>query len=86
VRRAIIRCWARFERVAAEAGVRRRPWHTPMEFMREALERLPVPRTAVPALTGLFELARFSARALGPRERERALDALDEIRGALEGR
>ena len=85
-RRAIIRCYGRFERVAADSGVERKPWHTPMEFMREALPRLPVPRGAVPTLTGLFELARFSHRALGPEERARALDALDEIKAAIEER
>ena len=85
-RRAIMRCYARFERVAADSGVTRQPWHTPMEFMREALRRLPAPREAVPALTGLFELARFSHRALGPTERERALGALDEITSAVEER
>jgi hypothetical protein len=55
-----------------------------MEFMREALARLPVPRAAVPTLTGLFELVRFSHHALGPRERDRALEALHEIRTAIE--
>jgi hypothetical protein len=86
-RRAIIRCYARFERAAAGAGLARRPWHTPMEFMREALGRLPAPRGAVRALTGLFELARFSDRTLGPRERDRALDALIDIKAAIdEGR
>jgi hypothetical protein len=85
-RRAIIRCYARFERVAADSGLKRKPWHTPMEFMREALPRLPVPRGTVPTLTGLFELARFSHRALGPTERDRAVDALDEIKAAIEER
>jgi hypothetical protein len=37
----------------------------------------------VPTLTHLFELARFSHRPLGPAERDRALDALDEIRSAI---
>ncbi len=83
-RRAIVRCYARFERAAADAGLERKPWFTPMEFMRETLARLPVPRAAVPTLTGLFELARFSHHALGPRERDRALDALHEIRTAME--
>ena len=83
-RRAIIRCYARFERVAADSGFKRKPWHTPMEFMREALPRLPVPRGTLPTLTGLFELARFSHRALGPTERDRAVDALDEIKAAIE--
>jgi len=82
-RRAIIRCYARFERAAADLGLVRDPWLTPMEFMREAVERLPVPRSAVPTLTRLFELARFSRRALGPAERDRALEALDEIRAAI---
>ncbi|HMH52422.1 MAG TPA: DUF4129 domain-containing protein [Candidatus Acidoferrum sp.] len=78
-RRAIMRCYASFERVAADWGVTRRPWHTPAEFMREAIRRLAAPRGAVPTLTSLFELARFSHRALGPVERGRALEALDEI-------
>jgi hypothetical protein len=85
-RRAIVRCYARFERVAADSGLARKPWLTPMEFMREVLLRLPVPRGAVPSLTGLFELARFSDHALGPRERDRALDALHEIRAAMDAR
>jgi Domain of unknown function (DUF4129) len=83
-RRAIIRCYARFERAAADSGLARSPWLTPMEFMRVALERLPLPRAAVPTLTGLFELARFSHRPLGPAERDRALEALDEIKAAIE--
>jgi hypothetical protein len=83
-RRAIIRCYARFERAAADSGLRRVPWQTPMEFIRETLRRLPAPGTAVRALTGLFELARFSDRALGPGERDRALDALDDIKAAID--
>src|SRR5262245_29538396 len=82
-RRAIVRCYARFERAAADSGLARLPSATPAEFMREALARLPVPRTAVPALTGLFELARFSDHALGRPERDRAVSALDEIRTAI---
>jgi hypothetical protein len=82
-RRAIVRCYARFERAAAASGVARAPWSTPMEFMREALRRLPIPRTAVPTLTRLFELARYSHHPLGPPERDQALAALDEIRTAM---
>jgi hypothetical protein len=83
-RRAIVRCYARFERAAADSGLERKPWLTPMEFMREALARLPVPRAAVPTLTGLFELARFSHHALGLPERDRALEALHEIKATME--
>lgn len=85
-RRAIVRCYARFERVAADSGLARQPSLTPTEFMREVLRGLPMPRAAVPSLTGLFELARFSHHALGPQERDRALDALHEIRTAMDAR
>jgi hypothetical protein len=85
-RRAIVRCYARFERAAADSGLEREPWLTPKEFMHEVLARLPVPRAAVPTLTGLFEVARFSHHAVGPRERDRALDALAQIRRAMEVR
>jgi hypothetical protein len=83
-RRAIIRSYARFERAAAAVGLQRERSQTPMEFMREALRHLPGPRDAVRALTGLFELARFSDRPLGEPERTRALDALDDIKGAID--
>ncbi|MGH7334662.1 MAG: DUF4129 domain-containing protein [Candidatus Rokuibacteriota bacterium] len=83
-RRAIIGCYRKFERVAAGSRVARKPWWTPTEFMREALRSLPVPPPALRALTGLFELARFSHHALGPKERDLALEALLEIKTALE--
>jgi len=83
-RRAIIRCYARFERVAARSGFGRKPWLTPMEFMREVLPRLPIPHGTLPMLTSLFEVARFSPHPLGVVERDRALDALDAIRAAIE--
>jgi len=85
-RRAIVRCYARFERAASASGVAREPWLTPMEFMREAIVRLPVPGGAVPTLTGLFELARFSDHALGTRDRDRAIEALGAIRSALDAK
>jgi hypothetical protein len=85
-RRAIVRCYVRFERVAADSGIEREPWLTPLEFMRVALVRFPDARAAVPTLTGLFELAAYSQHALGPSERARALDALDDIKGAIETR
>ena len=83
-RRAIRRCYARFERAAAASGLERLRWHTPLEFMRATLSRLPAPAEAVKALTALFELARFSERPLGTIERDRAVEALDEIKTAIE--
>jgi hypothetical protein len=83
-RRAIIGCYRSFERAAAGSRVERRPWDTPLEFMREVLSRLPLPRPALGTLTGLFERARFSHHSLGPRERDLALTALIEIKAAIE--
>jgi hypothetical protein len=81
---AIIRCYRRFERVAARARVPRAPWQTPEEFMRETLRRLVLPHRAVDRLTRLFELARFSVHPLGPIERDSARACLEEIRSELE--
>lgn len=83
-RRAIIRCYQRFERALGMARVPRAPWQTPSEFMRAVLGRLALPREAVGMLTGLFELSRFSQRHLGATERDAACDCLQEIKTALE--
>lgn len=82
-RRAILRCYGTFERLSAGSGVERKASHTPAEFMHEALARLTLPRGALPTLTGLFELARFSRRELGRGDRDRAVDALGDIRAAM---
>jgi len=81
---AIIKCYRRFEQVLAAARLPRPPWQTPVEFMRAALHKLPLPAEAVAGLTGLFELARFSHHAVGTAERESAWRSLVEIRAALE--
>jgi hypothetical protein len=83
-RRAVILCYRRFERWLGESGVPRAPWETPMEFLRRALGRLPIPSAATAALTRLFELSRFSHHALGAAERDAAVSALTAIRAALE--
>jgi hypothetical protein len=83
-RRAIIRCYRRFEQVLARSGVPRAPWETPVEFMRAALGRLPLPDAAVGTLTGLFEVSRFSHHPLDVTEREAAWESLLEIKAALE--
>jgi hypothetical protein len=83
-RRAIIKCYRRFERVAAVARVPRAPWQTPEEFMHEALRRLVLPHHAVDRLTRLFELARFSVHPLGSSERDSARACLEAIRSGIE--
>jgi Domain of unknown function (DUF4129) len=81
---AIVRAYARFERVLAAARAPRSPWQTPAEFMRTTLVRLPVPASSVQRLTTLFELARFSDRPLGVDARDAACDSLDAITAALD--
>jgi hypothetical protein len=83
---AIINCYRRFEAATARRRVRRAPWQTADEFMRDALGHLALPDVAVERLTRLFEVARFSHHPLGNVERDRARASLEEIRIALEGR
>jgi hypothetical protein len=83
-RRAIIRCYRRFEQVLAGIGLPRAPWETPAEFMCKALRRIQVSGRPVGVLTELFEVSRFSHHPLGPGERDTAVSALIEIKVALE--
>jgi hypothetical protein len=82
-RAAIIRIYCNFERAVAAAEFPRRPWQTPIEFMRMVLGSFRLPAAPVADLTSLFELARFSCHAVGSKERETALNSLIEIRAML---
>lgn len=83
-RRAIVRCYRRFEQALARSAVARAPWQTPMELMREALGRLPLPAPPVSRLTRLFERARFSEEPMAAEDRDAAWDDLRAIRASLE--
>jgi len=82
-RTAIIKIYGNFERAAAVSDLPRRPWQTPIEFMRVVLGSLRLPRTPVADLTRLFQVARFSRHPVGSKERETALASLLEIRATL---
>jgi hypothetical protein len=83
-RAAIIKIYRNFERVLAAAALPRRPWQTPVEFMRAVLGKAPLPPAPIQSLTGLFELARFSQHPVGAAEHESAWRSLLEIRAALD--
>lgn len=83
-RAAIIKIYRHFERVLGAAAVPRRPWQTPVEFMRAVLGKSRLPPGPIRSLTGLFELARFSQHPVGAAERESAWQSLIEIRAALD--
>jgi hypothetical protein len=83
-RTAILRIYGNFERALEAASLPRRPWQTPIQFMRAALGKLPLPAGAVARLTTLFELARFSGHAISATQRDIALQSLIEIRDTLD--
>lgn len=83
-RSAILRIYGNFERALAAASLPRRPWQTPIEFMRAALAKLPVPAQATRRLTALFELARFSGHPITAAQRDIALQSLIDIRDTLD--
>jgi hypothetical protein len=56
---------------------------TPREFADLAVVTLGWPEKAVRGLTEVFELARYSAHALGEAERDKALQSLAEIRSSV---
>jgi hypothetical protein len=82
-RNAIITYYRRFEAALAVAGVPRRPWQTPTEFVGSLLQCCRLPRLAVWELTRLYELARFSRHSLTTRERDAALNSLRAVKQAL---
>jgi hypothetical protein len=86
VRRAIIKCYARFEQVLASAEFPRAAWQTPNEFMQAVLRKLRVPQDSLRELTRLFEIAQFSRRTVLEKDREAAVQALIAIRTALKDR
>jgi hypothetical protein len=83
-RAAIIKAYGHFERALSRAAMPRRPWETPVEFMRAILQKVRVPAAPVGTLTQLFEIARFSDHPLAAAERDSAWRSLIEIRNALE--
>lgn len=85
---AVIGAYARLLEGLAAAGVPRRDFEAPLEHLARALTQLRVRPGPIQRLVTLFEVARFSTRALTARDREAALDALQQVasdlgRGAL---
>lgn len=85
-RRAVIRAYARLERVLAANGLPKRPSDAPVEYLRRVLRDLSVSPDSVQRLTLLFERARFSQHEVGTEMKDEAIAALltlqDELRTA----
>src|SRR5262249_38574489 len=82
-RRAIIACYARVERLFASYGLPRDPAEAPLEYLDRVLPELRASGSALRRLTALFEWAKFSEHEVDSSMRERAIDALVDVRDEL---
>jgi hypothetical protein len=78
-RRAIIRAYAQMEHAFDDAGVPRRPYEAPFEYLGRALRGVRVSAPAAGRLAGLFERARFSQHVVDAETKDDAIGALREI-------
>jgi hypothetical protein len=78
-RRAIIRAYAQMEYALDDAGIPRRPYEAPFEYLGRALGVLRVSAPAAGRLADLFERARFSQHAVGAETKQEAIGALREV-------
>jgi len=82
-RKAIIAAYARVERLFATYGLERDPAEAPLEYLDRVLPELRASGSALQRLTRLFEWAKFSAHDVNPGMRDRAIQALVEVRDEL---
>ena len=78
-RRAIIRAYAQMEYAFDDAGIPRRPYEAPLEYLSRALRGLRVSPPAAGRLAALFERARFSQHVVGAETKQEAIGALREV-------
>jgi len=83
-RHAVISAYVRMERELTAGGWPRRASRAPFEYLEEALRNLAVPAAPARALTELFEVARFGRRRVDSSMKDRAIDALLDVKRALE--
>jgi hypothetical protein len=83
-RRAIIRAYAQMERAFDDAGIPRRPYEAPFEYLGRALRGLRVGPPAAGRLAALFERARFSRHVVGAETKHEAIVALREVERELQ--
>jgi len=82
-RRAVIAAYARMERGLGRAGLARKPFEAPLEYLRRVLLDLQAGAQPVGRLTELFERAKFSRHDVGADARDEAIECLLAIRGDL---
>ena len=85
-RDAVLAAYAAMERELAEAGLRRRPWEAPREYLGRVLaEGRPDSGSPARRLTALFEHARFSPDPVTAADRAGAEAALAALRRPVAG-
>ena len=82
-REAVIRAYARLEKVLAFYGLARAPHEAPFEWLSRILVELHASAAAVERLTALFERAKFSRHEIDEEMREEAISALTAVRDEL---
>lgn len=82
---AVIAAWLALERAIAEAGVRRAPSQTTLEFVVAVLGTLDLDRPALDRLAHLCRRALFDPAPLREADREEAFAALDRLTADLDG-
>jgi len=83
-RAAVLRCYKTMVLLFEAHGRRALPSQTAREFEADALRGMGVSQESIDDLTSLFEEARYSAHAIGERQRDGAIECLGTIRGQLE--
>lgn len=83
-RKAVIRAYARMERMLAARGVPRRESEAPVEYLVRVLEIVQASAHSIRRLTRLFERARFSPHRIDDGMKEDAIEALSGLRAELE--
>lgn len=85
-RRAVIAAYAAMERALSAAGMGRRRWEAPLEYVHRVLTEHTRAPEQVRTITHLFQVAKFSHHPVDDAMRSEAIDALERIRAATEPR
>lgn len=83
-RRAVIAAYARMTALIGGGGLPRQPQDTALEYLARVLAGLEVPEDSIRRLTELFQFAKFSPHEVDEKMKADAIQALEEIRLALQ--
>lgn len=81
---AVIAAWLALERAIAEAGIRRLPSRTTLEFVVEVLGTLDLDRPSLDRLAHLYRRALFDPEPLRESDRDEAIGLLDRLTADVE--